>query len=344
MNIFTKFLPGAVLLSLFLFIPAFTDAQKKQDTISFIHITDIHFCNLTGYHPEIAKRRQHYGEGVEPFLTFFNSIPGKLKSDFVVITGDMIDFYEGKTARGNMMDTQVEQFATLLGKAQVPVYLTLGNHDIASYTVDDGSISYSSQYNSGRARAAWIRNAPSFRDGTYYSRVMQVGTTTYRLIFLDNAYYTPDGPAERPFTIDPYQLHWLDNELKKSDTDVEIIFMHMPLINPNRDDLEPTLNKYFLNLKDTIAIHHDLKMTDDNSLDIYNVLQQNASARLVFTGHRHSSVAHNVRFPNDYSLTQVMTGSFARDPRNWRLIQLTSENIIISYPGDVRRQYTIPLK
>ena len=331
-------------LKLFLLIPVFLSGQSKPDTIAFIHITDVHFCNLTGYHPVIAQGRQHYGEVTEPLINFFHSVPEKFQSDFIVITGDMIDYYEGETALGDMLDTQVEQFAHLLDKTHIPAYLTLGNHDIVSYMVDSESgRRLSHQYHANHARAAWIRNLSCFRTGTYYSRTFQVDTTTYRLIFLDNAYYAPGSQIDVPFTMDPYQLYWLDNELKKSDTDIEIIFLHMPLINPESADLAPTLNKYFLDLNDTVAIKHQLDAPVKDTLDLFSVLRQNSSVRRVMSGHRHISVTHEVQFSADYSLTQVMTSAFGRDPRNWRQIQLTSNSIIISFPGDTRSQFVINL-
>jgi 3',5'-cyclic AMP phosphodiesterase CpdA len=333
-----------IALMLLLLIPVLLIGRNKPDTISFIHITDTHFCNLAGYHPVIVQGRQHYGEVTDPLISFFRSVPEKLHSDFIVITGDMIDYYEGETALGDMLDTQVEQFARLLQKTHIPVYLTLGNHDIASYMVDpESGRGLSHQYHAGHARAAWIRNVPCFRNGTYHSLTFQVNTTTYRLIFLDNAYYAPGRPADVSFTMDPYQLYWLDNELKKSDTDIEIVFLHMPLINPEREDLAPTLNKYFLDPDDTVAIKHELKAPDKDTFDLFSVLRQNSSVRLVMSGHRHSSVTHEVHLSDDYSLTHLMTGAFGRDSRNWRQIQLTGSSIIISFPGDKRSQFVINL-
>ena len=114
----------------------------------------------------------------------------------------------------------------------------------------------------------------------------------------------------------------------------------------NRFDIAPTVLeewlKIVLNLDDTVAINHELQRSD---IDPYllNVLEKNSSTRLIMAGHRHSSIIHDVRFSDDYSLTHVMTGAFAIDSRNWRLIQLTSERIIISHPGTARTQYTISL-
>ena len=319
--------------------------SAEPDTIKFIHITDLHISKLAGYHPTIVRGRQHYGEGVNALTNFFKSVPKKTQSDFVAVTGDVIDFYEGETNLGDMQDTQIEWAAPLLEMSKVPVYLTLGNHDIVSYNVNPETKKITgNQYNSGIARAAWIRNVPCFSNGTYYSKTFEVDTITYRLIFLDNAYFKPDRISEGPhYFINPEQLYWLDNEMKKSDTDVEIIFMHMPLTNPLDEDVAQSKNKYFLNINDTVAISRVLQKSETNSIDLYDVLQQNCSARLILTGHKHSSVIHDFNFSDDYSLTHVITGSLARDSRNWRLIQLTSENINISFPGNTSTQYKIPL-
>lgn len=331
-----------IFMSLFILLSGFINAKEKPDTISFVHISDIHFCNLDSYHPLFINERQHYGGIAEPLLNFLKTIPQKTKSNFIVATGDMVDFYEASTASGRMIDTQVEQFIKCLGASNVPVYMTLGNHDIASYWIDEES-KKSHQYNSMKARAAWIRNAACFRDGTYYSRVYQVDETTYRLIFLDNGYYSQGRGEEgvAPNIIDEYQLLWLDDQLKISENDVEIIFMHIPLLNPDRNDLQLSQNKYFLDISDTLAIPYERKNQTKDTSDLWRILERNASARIIFCGHRHSSVNNKVQFSNDYSLNQIMTGSFARDVRNWRLVQLTSDSIIISFPGINKTQYSI---
>ncbi len=334
-----------VFCTLFFLLPKSTNAQVNPDTISFLHISDIHFCNLDSYHPSFIKSRQHYGGAAEPLLNFFKTTPEKIHSDFIVATGDMIDYYEASTPSGRMMDTQVEQFVKYLNACNVPVYMTLGNHDIASYWVDEESRNHYHQHNSMEARATWIRNAACFRGGTYYSRVFQVGETTYRLIFLDNGYYSPEKreAGAAPNIIDEYQLLWLDDQLKKSDTDVEIIFMHIPLITPDKGDLQSSVNKYFLDMSDTLAIPYKPKNQAKNTFDLWSVLEKNASAQVIFCGHHHSSVNNKVQISNDYSINQIMTGSFGRDIRNWRLVQLTSDKIIISFPGINKVQYSISI-
>ncbi len=318
---------GISFLILLLLLPPTIFSQKKSEPVSFIQLTDTHICNLEGYDSTFVRKRQHYGQGVEPLMNFFATVPGKFQSDFVVITGDMVDFFEAETASGELEGTQIEQFIDILRLSEIPCYLSLGNHDIGSYPVTKASYN---QYNAVKARANWTRNTDCFEEGTYYSKTMQVENTTYRLIFLDNAYYRPDrNRNETPYIIDQMQLLWLDNEMKKSEDDVEILFMHMPLTGG-------------VKVGEAKSESPDQVMAD-TSCALYKVLKQNSSASLIFAGHRHQNAIHEFEISDDYTLTQVQTGAFARDPGNWRHIQLSAEQIVISLAGEENPEVVIPL-
>lgn len=311
-----------------------SEISEKTDTISFMHISDPHVCNLTGYHPYFVQKRQHFGNNFEPMSQFFKSIPPRSKADFVVITGDNIDYYEAETAKGGMLDTQIEQYGRLLGFSQVPVYLTLGNHDIASYDVTSESTYVSDQFNAGRSRAAWIRNIPCFKDGTYYSRVFDIGRTSYRLIFLDNAYSSTKDVSDTllPFIIDQSQLLWLDSQLKSSKSDVEIIFMHIPL--PYTQSTESKV------LTEPLGIYSS---KTKGYFNLLSVLESNSSTRLIFAGHKHINKINNYSFNDGNKLTQVMTGGFGYDPNTWRLIKITENKIVLYLPGSFKTEYVIQI-
>lgn len=323
-----------------------TQAQIKSDTVSFLHISDIHYCNLNNYHPTFVKERLHYGNVNGSLVNFLNTVPKEMNVDFVVATGDITDYYEASSITGEMLDTQIEQFANLVNNtyiSNVPLYMTLGNHDIASYNVINDSSYNSSQLNAVQARAAWVRNFNCFRNGTYYSKTVEVDSKNYRLIFLDNGYRPrKKGDSGNSFVIDRFQLDWLEGQLNMSEDDTEIIFMHMPLFEIPGKDIESSKKEYHLSSKELFAINHEIDITQYNS-KFYNLLDERSSARLIISGHLHGSTVHNVKFSDNYSLTQVMTGAFARDSQNWRLIQLTDKNIIIYFPGEKQIQYTIPL-
>ena len=305
-------------------------AAVPSDTLSFIHITDTHVIfGLTNYHPNIEQKRRHFGDGIKPLEHFFTSVQKNIQPDFMVITGDLIDFFGAEISPGVMVDTQVEQFLRLLDVNYFPVYLTLGNHDIASDFVTVDSYS-TSQITAQRARAVWIRNTPCFKDGTYYSRVFKVDTTTYRLIFLDNSYYSRDRKkdGDLPFIIDKPQLYWLEDQMKQSLNDVEIIFMHMPI-------------------PDNYGLSTDALLSDSSktgSITLFKILDGNPSARLIFMGHNHTNIIKDLSFSDDHKLTQVQTAAFGYDPGNWRLIKLTAGKILISNPGNPQIQIEIPIR
>jgi 3',5'-cyclic AMP phosphodiesterase CpdA len=294
---------------------------KAADTVSFIQISDIHFCNLSSYHPDFVAKRQHFGNGAVPFVNFLDSIPGKLNIDFIVFTGDMVDYFEAGSNTGGLLDTQIEQFVRLLDETGVPVYMSLGNHDIASYPLKEGSGYTHHQNNCERARSTWVRNVSCFRDGTYYSRNISVGNAKYKLIFLDNAWYLPGrSKDDPPYVVDPYQLHWLDDQLNQSSDDIELVFTHMPLyggtsVVPNKKGQVIDIDT--LNMKCTLA----------------DVLKNNSSVKMMFSGHKHRNAVYKYKMSEDYFLNHIETGAFGNDNNNWRLIQLTENSIIISLPG-----------
>lgn len=304
--------------------------QVEKDTVTFLHITDLHVCNLHPYSETLQNKRKHFGGGSKLFTDFLDSVPKYIKSDFIAITGDMVDIYNGESLTGNMLATEVEQFVKLLDKSHVPVYMTLGNHDITSYWSTSDSTYTWSQLNAGEARASWIRNAPCFRDGTYYSRVFNVGKTTYRLIFLENAYYSPTRNVDKiPYVIDQTQLFWLENELNALDNDVELIFMHIPLLGGPKDTGKSEI--------DVDKEHSECGLLD--------VLGRTESARVIFAGHKHRHLIYKYNFSDNYSLINVETGCFGRltEFKKWRLIKLTADKIIISNPGELTDELVINL-
>jgi len=279
----------------------------------------------------IKGRYNYFWENTSPFEQFFRSNPSINRSDFVVLTGDLVDFYEAETNEGKMMGTQIEQVQKLLNSiTNSTVYLTLGNHGITSYPKGRYH-----QKNSGLARATWIKNVPCFSNGTYYSHLYNVGTTTYRLIFLDNAYFSGRKNKEQAdFIIDQPQLDWLEAQLNESSTDKEIIFMHMPL---------PVINKNKKNKLIEISYKEYTKRTNTGYL--LNIIRKaNSSLQMIVAGHMHINDISKFDFSEDFNFVQVLTGAFGNDVNNWRLFQLTDSDIIISDPGASNNELIIPVQ
>ena len=245
----------------------------------------------------------------------------------------MVDFFEAESKNEELLGTQIEQFQSLIeAETNLVVYLTTGNHDITSYP--------KGRYHQNRAevaRSVLIRNCPSFKNGTYYSKIYKAGETTYRLIFLDNGYFSGRTNKEHAdFVIDRYQLDWLKAELNESSDDKEIIFMHMPLpIIPDENNEE---NKVISN--------YDEYTERTNTKIFLDIIKNtdNSSVQLFITGHRHINAFNKFDFTNGLKFNQIHTGAFGNDVNNWRLFNLTESEIIFSEPGDADKIIKLPLK
>ncbi len=306
----------------------------NPDTLTFIHVTDIHVCNLTGYHPFFVEKRQHFDKNAETFSDFLKTVPEKYNSDFVVVTGDNVDYYESETAQGKMLDTQVEQYARLLEVSEIPVFLTLGNHDISSYSMTSDITYIGNQINAEEARAVWMRNVPCFKEGTYYSRIFKIDTTTFRFIFLDDSYNATEEVSDgvMPFIVDQYQLRWLDAQLKSSPSDVEIIFMHFPL-------------PYGTVVNGNIATESTAVYSSKSKYyNMLSVLEKNSSTRIILAGHKHINFINDYILPDGDKLTQVLTAAFGYNTAAWRVIKVTGNKILVSFPGSSKTELAIPVR
>lgn len=295
--------------------------QAQNDTLKLLHITDLHLLfNLDNYGSDIANHRKitrGYKNSNDNFRQFINTIPEKTNSNFVVATGDLVDFYDSETPGGERQAGQIEMYTRLTSEYYFPMFLTLGNHDVFSYNWGDNKV-IPNQLSSARSKTTWIRNFDCFRDGTYYSRTYKLGKTTYRLIFLDNSYYMfPKEEQVVPPYVDKPQLHWLRTELNKAEDDIEIILMHIPF--------------------------SDASVLPESHNELYAELQQYPSVKLVLAGHKHRNAIMQFSSVEGQQMVQVETSSLATEADSWRLIQLTEKNISISLPGRTDKELIISL-
>ena len=330
-----KFIQFFILFQALITISTSVFSKEKNDTLKFVHLTDIHLIlSPVSYDSIFIERRFNYfWRESKPFIQFLNTHPVIKQSDFIVISGDMVDFYEAESAEGGLMGNQIELFQKLISsETNSTVYLTLGNHDITSYPRGKYH-----QNHANAARATWIKNLPVFNQGTYYSKIYKVGDATYRLIFLDNAYFSiKSHKGEADFIIDRAQLDWLRFQLNESPDDKEIIFMHMPLPVPtdqNKKEASPCLV-------------YDDYVNRTNTQELLSVLKgaNNASIQLIIAGHEHKNDIFAFNFSKDFNFKQIKTGAFGNSIDNWRLFQLTESDIILSIPDSVNQTIKIPLK
>lgn len=286
----------------------------QNDTLSFLHISDLHVIfDVDFFQPDLAANRSHYGNGAAPLVNFIQNMPQQTQSNFVVATGDLIDFFEGEIHNEKMLDFQAQQLVRIFEKSRVPFYFTLGNHDIVSYAWDNGE-RISTQNKAEKARAVWIKNTPCFSEGTHYSKIFEVENTCYRFIFLDDGYndFADEENVPLPY-IDKPQLHWLEGQLTQSDDDVEIVLMHIPL---DGNDVE-------------------------TGGELFSVLAEHPSVKLILAGHNHKNDIQQFTTRQGHKLVQVKTGAFAGDTSTWRQIKLTHKRITVSFPGSLDEELKI---
>ena len=300
-----------------------------QDTLVVLHLSDVHFCNLTGYNPEFIKMRQQYGNGMAPFRSVLTTIPRQLDLDAIIITGDLIDYYEAETEKGSFLDTQIEQFTSLIKDCSVPLFLTLGNHDITSYWMEDSSAKESFQFHAHMARAAWIRNISCFSTGCYYERTYRIDGTRYHFLFLDNGYDLGNGAY-----LDKPQLDWLNYQLSAAADDPVIIFMHKYLRVPD-------INGDGIFFADTLTLTFDEETCSKGLLEALN---DNKNIKALFVGHGHRSVSEMMPMPAGHSILQTETAGFANSDKNWRLIKFTQNSMIVYATGGETEETVIKIK
>jgi predicted MPP superfamily phosphohydrolase len=112
---------GILLYFLFCGFPSFLSAQPK-DTLSFLHVSDIHLIfDLEKFQTNLAETRKHYANGVEPFKNFLKKVHAQTDAEFVIVTGDLVDFSEGETTSGEMSGWLITQFSKLEKKQKIPL-------------------------------------------------------------------------------------------------------------------------------------------------------------------------------------------------------------------------------
>ncbi|MCX8037938.1 MAG: metallophosphoesterase [Candidatus Sumerlaeia bacterium] len=305
-----------------------TALVHRDSSFTLLHLTDTHLCHLDQYHPTLIEKRKHYGNGREPLLRALTAGARKAGADAIVITGDLIDFFEGTTAKGDVRAGQVERFVRTASRARVPLWLTLGNHDISTHVIGGKGESRPNQLRAQVARAAWIRQMDCFREGTGYFRDVRVGSRLWRLYFLDASYRAADEPTGNLW--DRPQLDWLANELRQSPERTAILFFHIPLpVGDTNGD------------GDSFPVPKVWPLPDTYQKGIFKILNDHPSVVAAFVGHNHKNIIEDIPLPAGHSVAQVETGAFAADPKNWRTITLTENALIISKPGEPTPAKTI---
>jgi predicted MPP superfamily phosphohydrolase len=177
-----------------------TQAPKKNDSFSFVFMTDIH----------LTRER----EATAGFLQAIETI-NKLSPDFVLTGGDNImDALEVSYEAGDSAYTLFDEYIKNL---EMPLYSTMGNHEVFGLYEKSGVSPKHKEYGKNMYESRLAKRYYSFDHKNWHFVVLDgIG-------FTDNRNYFGH--------VDEKQLKWLEKDLKKAGDKPIIVSIHIPLLS-----------------------------------------------------------------------------------------------------------------
>ena len=172
----------------------------EKDSFYFVHVTDIH---ITG------SPSDNRAGNFRAFTEEVRSL--NPKPAFVMITGDLVE--SGQKA-------QYEVFKTLIDELEkyVPVYISLGNHDVGWNNPATGAEKFQEifegrqvygSFDKAGIRFAWVFPYPSLRMRTVFG-------------------YWTDAGSLIPLDLGQEQEKWLTEDIASAGTGTLVLFFHQP--------------------------------------------------------------------------------------------------------------------
>jgi 3',5'-cyclic AMP phosphodiesterase CpdA len=297
------FLATKHLLNAFLLLPVvLAAAPAGAPKVEFLHLTDTHVTDLSSVAEPLTAARKHFentGGELAKFLGGSTRPPG---SDFILITGDLIDGFSFAVGDGRRVFGQIDAFQRATAACRVPVFVLLGNHDIAHYGLSAAGKPAADQAVAGEARAAWIAAMPSLRQGTYYAIKRQVGATRYVVLMLDNGYSAAGAKNAPGLQMAHEQLYWLRRQIEIHADATLVLAMHVPL------------------------------GTDAGSQAIKGAIAGAQNIALILAGHVHKDGIDELAL-GEARTVQVRTAAFGYGVNNWRRVCLHPDRIEVFATG-----------
>lgn len=228
-----------------LLFPGCNRDSKEKDAFSIAFLTDIHI--------------QPEGNAVAGFTQALDSVK-KLNPDFILTGGDLIMDALGQSY--GRADSLYNLYQEVLKKSNIPVYNTIGNHEI--YGIYKGS-------NADTANPEYGELMFEKRLGKSYYAFEHKG---WKFMILNSIEDTKKGKYVG--LIDSAQISWIKSELKNTDTLTPIVLStHIPFITAY-------MQKY-----------SGSTLPNDSSLVVYNskeviALFKGYNLKLVLQGHLHT--------------------------------------------------------
>ena len=265
-------------------------------TLKFAQLSDMH----TSHKTDISKNRMHPNsfELTKDAINQINEIPSL---DFVVITGDGIDF-----PNTDLLRELGENLATL----KKPYYYAIGNHDV--------SVDYSKE--------KFVKNLAKINpyktfDKPYYSTVLK---KDFKIIVLDGVY---DTKITTNGYIDSKQLKWLDEQLSESLDKVVLIFIHFPVEEPfsshnhritNKEEVDKILYKYSMPIAIFSGHYHVTRIIQKD-----NILHVSSPSMIMYPNAFRVVTVHNFK--------DKVVFDFEFKETNLKEVQKTSKLLTLYY-------------
>jgi predicted MPP superfamily phosphohydrolase len=300
--------------ALFFLLTVLAAGQTGTPRVEFLHLTDTHVVDLGEVAAPLAAARKHFapaGAELAKFLAGSSRPPG---SEFVLITGDLVDGFSFVAGDGGEVYGQIDAFQRAIRPSPVPIFLLLGNHDLSHYGLSAAAKPAADQSVAGEARAAWTAAAPCFRTGTYYAIEKQVGETRYVILMLDNGYAAAGAKDASGFRPAHEQLYWIRRQLESHPQAAIVLALHVPL------------------------------GADAGSQAIKGALAGAGNIALILGGHNHRDQIDEVPLGGSAAV-QVRTAAFGYGVNNWRRICLHPDRIEVFATGKLETvEKLIPIR
>lgn len=219
--------------------------NDNRDSFRFVFMTDIHV------QPEL--------QADERFKAAISKV-NELKPDFVITGGDLImDAFEQPEERAKLL---YELYLEISEEFNMPVFNTIGNHDVFGLRAQSGESTDHPQYGK-KMFENYLRNG-----NTYFS----FDYKGWHFIILDSIGLTPD---DYYGVIDETQIEWLINDLKSvNNLRPIVVSVHIPMFSVYQQ----------MRIHPTAALPPELVIT--NSRVVLNLFRDH-NLTLVLQGHLH---------------------------------------------------------
>ena len=220
-------------------------SEKKGESFTFAFMTDIHLT--------------YERNAVPGFMKAINSV-NELKPDFVITGGDLI--MDALAQRYSMADSLYSLYIETVKSLKMPVFNTLGNHEIYGIYSSSGADSSNPEYGEKMFEK---------RMGASYKSFSHKG---WKFMILNSVEDAGDGRYIG--MIDDAQIEWIKKELAATEKEMPVVLStHIPFITANTQKYVGT------------TVPNDSAEVIYNGKEVLDLFKD-YNLKLVLQGHLHS--------------------------------------------------------